>query len=90
MCYYLNVQFQGQRVNLETKFYVFLNKYLSATKPPLLHHFICSLQRFKEMFVLRPSLIIFCVSVQLIDFSVMIFDASTMNATNSHKRHPFI
>jgi len=40
----------------------------------------CSLQRFKELFLLRSSLIVFCVSVLRIDFSVMIFDASTMNA----------
>jgi len=50
----------------------------------------CSLQRFKELFLLRSSLIVLCVSVLRIDFSVMVFDASTMNATNSHKHHPFI
>ena len=49
-----------------------------------------SLQRFKVLFLLRSSLIVFCVVVVRIDFSVMIFDARTMNATNSHKRHPFI
>ena len=36
------------------------------------------------------SLLVFCVSVLRIDFSVMIFDVSTMNAANSHKLRPFI
>jgi hypothetical protein len=50
----------------------------------------CSLKRLKELFLLRSSLIMCCVSVLRIDFSIMIFATSIMNATNSCKRHPFI
>jgi len=82
-------------INLETQFYVFLNKCMYVTKPLPFATLYCSillysLQRFKELSLLRSGLIVFCVSVLRIDFSVMIFDASTMNATSSHKCHPFI
>jgi hypothetical protein len=49
-----------------------------------------SLQKFRDLFLLLSSLIVFCVFVLRLDFSVMIFDASTMDATNNHKLRPVI
>jgi hypothetical protein len=44
----------------------------------------CRIQSFEELFLLRSSLLVFCVSVLRIDFSAMIFDASTMNSLLSN------